>query len=536
MERLALTDLVDLMKGNQTTNKWDVVVSYDEDKINDLLQADSTKLEDILQIEPFTKEVDFWIIVAEGTFDLQLKNPRLQFLAGTTQVALVCELTGTYEFPTVGKPKEDIPAGTQLQLIVSLFNCAGQRIESNGRTTFVPDAKNGIIEGTPKDYTIQLDPKNGRGNGLCLVFRNVEAKVISTDTTMKTLSAPIERGITDHFADAKQIYYYLTGVSKYTPSSANQVLEPVAFNFSITPPDNDKRIPGVLTTWISVKGGEGGGQKPSGQSPLYFRPGGDVQCPIPKGSSASVIISSYTMANCFFIPNLSRSFKHVKQKDNAKELSFTGDMQAENIYVETLDNKVKVQNWPAIWEYSKCEGVDLPVDTPPTDITVSQDVVTASSDSVTVSFTSNSETSHWSYYKDAGVAGANPTLASGNVTLTFTWNAVGSWSGGTAAHPNLLQLDFKGDNEYKTIQTADKPTFWLSWMGGLNYPSFYDNIRAPKPNIDLSMDALDYFLTTNVFFPGKEIFKAHSPIAGADRSTGLAVPRDLILTGDVASD
>ncbi|GMG53986.1 unnamed protein product [Aspergillus oryzae var. brunneus] len=454
MERLPLTDLVNHMKGHQTTNRWDVVVSYDEDKINELLQADSTKLEEILQIEPFTKEVDFWIIVAEGTFDLQLKNPRLQFLAGTTQVALVSELTGTYEFPTTGKGKEMIAAGTQLRLIVSLFNCAGQRIESNGGTTFVPDSKNGIVEGATKDYTIQLDPGNGRGNGLCLVFRNMEAKVISTDTTMKNLAAPIETGITEHFADAKEIYYYLRGLSKYTPSYVNKLLEPVAFNFSITPPDNDRRIPGVLTTWISVKGGEGGGQQPSGQNPLNFRPDGQTRCPIPKASSAS----------------------------------------AENIYVEALDTKEKYFFWQ--WEYSKGEGVDLPVDTPPTEITVSQDVVTASSKPVTVSLTSDSK---------------------------------------TTAHPNLLQLDFKGDDEYKTIQTAAEPTFWLNWAGAsTGYSYFYKDIHSPKPNIDLSMDALDYVLTTNVFFPGKEIFKAHSPVANADKSTGLAVPRDLILTGDVA--
>ncbi|PIG86245.1 hypothetical protein AARAC_004691 [Aspergillus arachidicola] len=461
MEGLPQTDLVNRMKGNQTTNRWDVVVSYDEDKTNELLQADSTKPEGILQIEPFTKEVDFWII-----------------------------------FRTTGKGKEEIAAGTQLRLIVSLFNCAGQRIESNGGTTFVPDSKNGFIEGATKDYNIPLDPGNGRGNGICLVFRNVEARVIPTDTIMKNLVAPIETGITEHFADAKEIYYYLTGVSKYTPSAVNKVLEPVAFNFSTTTPDNDLRIPGVLTTWTSVKGGEGGGQQPSGQKPLFFRRDGQTRCPIPKGSSASVIISNYTMANCFFIPNLLRIFKNVKQKDNTGEIASEGDMQAENIYVEAL----KTKHAP--------DGNNM----------IRRPV--------------NGATTGTPAFADS-----KPTLSGGNVTLTFTWNAVGSWSVGAAAHPNLLQLDFKGDNEYTTIQTADKPTFWLDWVGAsTGYPNFYKDIHAPKPDIDLSMDALDYFLTTNVFFPGREIFKAHSPVANADKSTGLAVPRDLILTGDVATE
>lgn len=99
-------------------------------------------------------------------------------------------------------------------------------------------------------------------------------------------------------------------------------------------------------------------------------------------------------------------------------------MQAENIYVEALDTKEKYFFWQ--WEYSKGEEVDLPVDTPPTEITVSQDVVTASWKPVTVSLTSDSKTSKWSYYRDPGVAGGKPILSGGNVTLNFAWNAVGS--------------------------------------------------------------------------------------------------------------
>lgn len=300
MERLDYTKLVDLMKGNETTKKWDVLISYDEDKLNKLLQADSTELEDALTIPPFITDMeDNWGGTEKVKFTLSLESPRLQFLsANSQQVALNCQLTGYYESVESSK-KMDIPDDTTLELSVSLFNCAGQRRDNDNSTEFLPDTSNGIPQGSPKDYTVILDPGNGRGNGLCLVFHDATATITSSN---KPMGMGAKAGIEDHFHnDGKALFYYLTGVSKYTPEPGNQVLEPVAFNFSITPPDTNKNIPGILSTWISVKGGAGGGQKPSGQVPLLWEPDGvNAQSPIPAGSSASIIISSYAMVNCFF--------------------------------------------------------------------------------------------------------------------------------------------------------------------------------------------------------------------------------------------
>ena len=53
----------------------------------------------------------------------------------------------------------------------------------------------------------------------------------------------------------------------------------------------------------------------------------------------------------------------------------------------------------------------------------------------------------------------------------------------------------------------------------------------PAPTVDLHMNSLDYFLTTNLLCPGRHTFKAH-PI-GQDESRGLAFPHDMILTGDI---
>ncbi|PLN82659.1 hypothetical protein BDW42DRAFT_192863 [Aspergillus taichungensis] len=450
MKRLDYPDLVDLMKGRDTTRKWDVMVSYDEDKLNSLLRADSTKLKDVLTIPPFKREIqDNWGRSEEVLFIMSLANPNLQFLSGDhNRVALKCQMTGHYE--SVGKtPKVEMPfpEGTSLELHVSLLNCAGQRVPDEKGVRFLLDTENGIPQGYPKDYTITLDPGNGRGNGLCLVFHDTTATITSENVIV---GFGARKGIENHFHnDGKALYYYLTGVSRYTPDAKNRVLEPVAFNFGIS--CGEKNQHGVLTTWISVKGGAGGGERPSGQEPLTFKPDDKTtQWPIPNGSSASIIISSYAMVELFFKPNLVDAFENLTQVKSDEGIAFKGALKSGNIHVDGFAKTTK------------------PGDT----------------------------------------------------------------------SPNLLNLKFTEHDRYGVKTEAQQPTFWEEWlMGGSGeLPDFYRNLSAPRPNIDLTMHALDYFLTTNVFLPGQHIFKAHSPVADASKSKGLAFPRDLILTGDVATE
>lgn len=64
-------------------------------------------------------------------------------------------------------------------------------------------------------------------------------------------------------------------------------------------------------------------------------------------------------------------------------------------------------------------------------------------------------------------------------------------------------------------------------------PKHYTRLEVPSPKINMEMKALEYFLTTNLLFPGKHVFHAHALTAENKDKKGLAVPRDLILTGDI---
>lgn len=213
-------------------------------------------------------------------------------------------------------------------------------------------------------------------------------------------------------------------------------------------------------------------------------------------------------------------------------MKFSGAMQADKIHVDRLNKTIHLDL--GLEEVCQCDGIDMAVDTPPTSITVNSEIATSDSQPVTISFESKTVRCDWGDIRETH---GEPIFKGGTVDVHFTWNAVGNWSGGTDASPNLLKLEFTGDSNYQVYSEAESPPWWGGWTGNTGgLPDFFKDIRAPKPNVDLNMHALDYFLTTNVFFPGKQIFKADTPIADSNKTTGLAFPRDLILTGNIVTE
>ena len=128
-----------------------------------------------------------------------------------------------------------------------------------------------------------------------------------------------------------------------------------------------------------------------------------------------------------------------------------------------------------------------------------------------------------------------PTFGSGTTNLEFTWTAKGSWKDlSDDSHPNRLGLEWTKDTNWK-INTAAQPRAWWQWFchGNPNsVPEYFKNLQVPGPDVDLTMDSLDYFLTTNLLYPGKHVFQADTPSSDST-AKGLALPRDLILTGTI---
>lgn len=209
-------------------------------------------------------------------------------------------------------------------------------------------------------------------------------------------------------------------------------------------------------------------------------------------------------------------------------------MQSDDVDIK----KVNTSKWwnDHYWQCWASDPIHFSTSKPATKIKVNPGIVTSSSPSVQIGYESEEQVAKWSIgTSDSSVEPPNENTESGTIDDTFCWSAKGSWNGGTSDHPNLLQLKFEKDKHW-TVHVKGEDPGWLHKLiagGTTDIPGFVSKLDPPVPNINLEMKALDYFLVTNLLFPGKHVFHAHPPNADKDKKTGLATPRDFILTGNI---
>lgn len=137
---------------------------------------------------------------------------------------------------------------------------------------------------------------------------------------------------------------------------------------------------------------------------------------------------------------------------------------------------------------------------------------------------------HWS--QETITPGKGTIPERGYVTFNFSWAANGSWKDkANPGHPNLLGFDWISE-KYWTIPVAEDDRDIIRKLFGptAEFPDQYKHLQVHSPQVNLEMNTLDYFLTTNLLYPGKHIFDADDPSAETTKK-GLALPYDLILTG-----
>lgn len=131
--------------------------------------------------------------------------------------------------------------------------------------------------------------------------------------------------------------------------------------------------------------------------------------------------------------------------------------------------------------------------------------------------------------------GEDAQYHSGTTKIDFVWTAKGSWEDkSNASQPNLLGFDWIGDVNW-TLNMSEEDRSGLEKFLHIppnETPEHFKSMKVPGPNVSLRMESLDYFLTTNLLYPGKYIFKGDDP-AVESTTKGLALPRDLILTGEI---
>lgn len=538
MKKETFPILVDRMSKNDTTHGWDILVSYDLDKINNLLQKNPLAVEKISQFKGdcTTEDDDGELATHTYQFELNIDQPTLKFAGQSGHVTLRGPVKGSYQkvSPHAGH-KIDFKDGFSIEYNVELKNVKGSYREENGQTKFSPDTSSDKYRSVPTNYVVPFADDNNSARGICLGFSG--AKVTLKKEEGAKISALVEQAFNDGIGKALEHLpseHFITGLTKYSIDLSMIVFQPVSFCFTVQRDDIPNNIPGALLMWIAVKGGHNNGQRDSGTTELVFNPDSDGASPIPEGSSASIIFSHDIMANHFFKPALesTNSFKDVvvKSEKGQAGLQLEGSLQSGAIEIEKIDEKLKSSSYDIIWT---CDAIGFPTSSPPTTIKVAPGIVNADTPAVEISFTSKVISAHWTdgilYHSTQP-----PSVTSGTIKGTFSWGARGSWSGGTEEHPNLLQFTFSKDSKWTNNTKGEQPG-WLDKFlqgGTTEIPNFVGKAEPPQPKVNLEMKVLDYFLVTNLLFPGQHLFHAHTP-ASSDQKTGLAVPRDFILTGDV---
>ncbi|KAH7885603.1 hypothetical protein F5I97DRAFT_1811064 [Phlebopus sp. FC_14] len=146
----------------------------------------------------------------------------------------------------------------------------------------------------------------------------------------------------------------------------------------------------------------------------------------------------------------------------------------------------------------------------------------------------------WQYsckweYDDAGPTGIDGSIQDHITDGTTT--AIHTLPKDPNAHPKVVTLlddySLKMDcsiskDDWKVTFEPEKRSAWEKfWEGPDTVPKWMKGLDVEVPDFDLQLGSVDFFLTTNLLFPGDK------QVIDVDKKAGLHIPGDLYLVGTV---
>ena len=494
-------DLINKMKGQLTTNNWDVVCCYNETKINELL-AQKYKSGKLVTEVPFKGSYHDDFFDADVNIDgtLKLKEPLLNFVLGERYLCnLKMEIEGgSYNVEITGRPKktEDIPGGViELVSNVPMAAICGdtKKVEDGGK---VIDFDSGSTS-----QSIFLHFQNTAQTTFDIVpVEGKEADAKNVDLYANPNVRPVIIEIIKEYfkSNVEQIEYAVGGITN-KKSDESVVLLPKSFIFSASKPDPNKE--GSLNLYIqTVNSGN-----PQGDLTPNFQPGGTAELPIPDGYTASLILSNNLMNKI-----LIDQFKDIKINPELQTVS-------EGICIALKkDDKIKIPGVHTMG-MDQCNSQDLNIDfnTSPYMFNLTLNNLQLSwSFSQRIKWTEDTVDPTGGYIHDAGEIEVD---ASADKTFPLT----------STSDQNLdFDCSLKESDINVTTKTIKK--MWPSWMSGEN--TFKDDIKSKVPgaigNVSFNLKSVSVFAVSSLLFPDNNIFNI-------DCKEGFHVPKDLILFGNI---
>ncbi|EIT73596.1 hypothetical protein AO1008_04773 [Aspergillus oryzae 100-8] len=513
------------MMGKWTTEGFDILVSYSEEKVNQLLRARSEQLKSILKMGPL--ETSYVDPLTDETIHLNvfmdLEHPLLQFEDEHGNITLTFDIQKGHYVIIAKNITKDLPSGMAISFKTTLNNVKGT-VESS-QSEDEPTGK-GVKTASANELVIFNPGEKDISQHVCITFEKASADFIGTTEESKKRVAGMAfllGAVKEYFQQHAELKYFVAGVSnKYNPESGSDSLQPRSFRFN-TLKGKTKNDESALCMWISVKEGT---NRPESYTQAFegtFYANGLI--PIPRGRTCSLIMHNDLLIKQFIMPNLSKGFKSFKDKTSGKGgLNLSATMIADDIDIKEMKKK---ESWgPGGIKTTTVDPMKFSLSDPETTISFGDGIISKSNK---INYT-NKQQVKW---KIDTVTGRVPGHEHGTTNLEFKWTATGSWKDKkTPGHPNLLGFDWAGDKNWTITKSAEDVHWWEAFGGASNkIPEPLQNLQVPSPNTKLEMNTLDYFLTTNLLYPGKHIFDADDPSSGST-DKGLAFPHDLILTGE----
>lgn len=497
----AKNDLLQAMTGHASTNKWDIVCSYNADIINNILKekygrqwtvAAEVRLKGSYE-DPFRGEVML-------DADLVLHEPELQFIAGTSNVCRLSMpiVSGLYTLT----PKDDPGKAELCSIDPNVLQVAADfpLAAVSGDTEEVHDGTQPIVF---KDSTITAQQ-------VFLHFKNV------SETTFDIVPVPSEKEdapekaicqenirpeiimlIARFFKEkVSEIDYPMGEISNAAIKTDVITIHPKSFIFSLLAPDHktpDNSSAVCLNLYIqSAESGN-----PPGDANPSFRPAGNTISPVPDGYTASLILSGD------FMGKLMVSYWNKETKFCLNADGFSIQLNIGAIYC-----------YPGYY-YDNCDYFDgITVPNTPAKLSFSQDklnvaLVSSSSGKYAVPF----------------VMEGNYSAQMGTITASFEVNETFDLK---LAPDGKLLIEFKFDQS--GIKKVDTVNSIIDPFGeNLITKKIRDKIKsslASTTGFSVSMKLIDMLAVSNLLFPVKNRLN----FAGGD---SFYVPQDFIVFGNI---
>ncbi|OOO11136.1 hypothetical protein OAory_01076060 [Aspergillus oryzae] len=484
------------MKGGETTDKWDVLVSYDQGKLQKYLKAAWAKTHRVASAE-FKVTTMIAGHEFEEDFKLTIEDPTLEFYQGSNEARarLTMDISGTStskQFPN--EPLTIDRGNFSLQVTLPV-----KAIHGDGGSTIAKEDVLHFEDEKVSSFHITFHFANDENDWKIIDKKPTNGGDPGSKNKQKEALQSARTKIENHFhdlSDDELISLSIVEVSNDKHKGASDLLTPKSFSLA----SQD----GVLNVFINTKGS---GRGPGADTRQFQLKRGVHYTPIPSGFGASIVISRYILVEKFLLAEIrkSASAAHLTGSDGVQEKGGVGSGDDktgalfEMKYSKSLTTAAEWHNYRSIQLDS--EGLSIDFDKYPLHLEIKDD--------------SSLKTKYsWQW----------------NCKGTLDYNEIISTPCGGHVQPFHAKFDVSiKDNSTELATLHDDMISWNIKFGKENQPDGTKGDQNIQANLklyeyDLKLPDLDYFRTTNIFAPGKHMIDAKD----------MMFPYDLIILGDLA--